>query len=150
MYIFVLSLEPKMTCFLLLISLLRRKIAYVMLTSIPWEGLNSWVGATNLANIESDHDFNVHVKNSQSYTVLLLVSGDFFSLQIKTRFTTSTGLNLNIVLVDVLIAEVSAIYYTYIYTITSTWIRDLLWFERFQHSTFLIHVCSNIFSFFFC
>lgn len=32
MYIFVLSLEPKMTCFLLLISLLRRKIAYVMLT----------------------------------------------------------------------------------------------------------------------
>lgn len=82
-----------------------------------WEGLNSWVGATNLANIESDHDFNVHVKNSQSYTVLLLVSGDFFSLQIKTRFTTSTGLNLNIVLVDVLIAEVSAIYYTYIYTI---------------------------------
>lgn len=38
MYIFVLSLEPKMTCFLLLISLLRRKIAYVMLTSIPREG----------------------------------------------------------------------------------------------------------------
>lgn len=113
MYIFVLSLEPKMTCFLLLISLLRRKIAYVMLTSIPWEGLNSWVGATNLANIESDHDFNVHVKKSQSYTVLLLVSGDFFSLQIKTRFTTSTGLNLNIVLVDVMIAEVGAIYYTY-------------------------------------
>lgn len=32
MYIFVLSLEPKMTCFFLLISLLRRKIAYVMLT----------------------------------------------------------------------------------------------------------------------
>lgn len=113
MYIFVLSLEPKMTCFLLLISLLRRKIAYVMLTSIPWEGLNSWVGATNLANIEPDHDFNVHVKNSQSYTVLLLVSGDFFSLQIKTRFTISTGLNLNIVLVDVMIAEVGAIYYTY-------------------------------------
>lgn len=36
MYKFVLSLEPKITYFLM-VSLLRRKIAYVMLTSIPWE-----------------------------------------------------------------------------------------------------------------
>lgn len=37
------SLEPKITYFLM-VSLLRRKIAYVMLTSIPWECLNSLVG----------------------------------------------------------------------------------------------------------
>lgn len=36
MYKFVLSLEPKITYFLM-VSLLRRKIANVMLTSIPWE-----------------------------------------------------------------------------------------------------------------
>lgn len=43
--------------------ILRRKIAYVMLTSIPWEW---WVVGTNLANIEpnrNSHDFNVHVIN---------------------------------------------------------------------------------------
>lgn len=53
--------------------ILRRKIAYVMLTSIPWEYViftsipwEWWVVGTNLANIEpnrNSHDFNVHVIN---------------------------------------------------------------------------------------
>lgn len=53
--------------------ILRRKIAYVMLTSIPWEYVTFtsipwewWVVGTNLANIEpnrNSHDFNVHVIN---------------------------------------------------------------------------------------
>lgn len=74
-YIFVLSLEPKITYFLwfILRLILRRKIAYVMLTSIPWEYVMPtsipwewWVVGTNLANIEpnrNSHDFNVHVIN---------------------------------------------------------------------------------------
>lgn len=84
-YIFVLSLEPKITYFLwfILRLILRRKIAYVMLTSIPWEYViftsipweyvmptsipwEWWVVGTNLANIEpnrNSHDFNVHVIN---------------------------------------------------------------------------------------
>lgn len=74
-YIFVLSLEPKITYFLwfILRLILRRKIAYVMLTSIPWEYVMPtsipwewWVVGTNLANIEpnrNSHDLNVHVIN---------------------------------------------------------------------------------------
>lgn len=74
-YIFVLSLEPKITYFLWFIIrlILRRKIAYVMLTSIPWEYVMPtsipwewWVVGTNLANIEpnrNSHDLNVQVIN---------------------------------------------------------------------------------------
>nr|XP_034319319.1 A disintegrin and metalloproteinase with thrombospondin motifs 16-like [Crassostrea gigas] len=72
-----------------------------------WFKSQSRPGLDEKVLLEATNRTKLH---SQRYlrvtTVLLRVYDDFsFSLQIKTRFTTSTELNLNIVLVDVIIAE---------------------------------------------